>query len=336
MQYRKRIDIEHKLVDDLIKLMNQGIIPWEHYLAKKNFINHITKKEYSFFNSLLLSNHSSLNKYKNLEYITFLQAKKLGATIKKGSKSQNIEFFSFLHNKKIISQDEYETLMFEYREKIANENNPLLKEELKKEMPIVCLQTYNVFSVEQVDGLNTKIDFNKFAVKKTGTPELFNKLNQLLDNYQIKLNEIAGSSSSYVPNKHEINIQPKSQFKDQYFYIDTIFHELGHSTSKYLNRNIKGNFGSSEYAKEELVAELTALSLKKKLGINMPCKYLENHKAYLQSWGMNFKDKPSTFIYAVKESEKAANFLLNIYKDKNFINKYEKNNLKENQEERER
>ena len=68
----------------------------------------------------------------------------------------------------------------------------------------------------------------------------------------------------------------------------------------------------------------------------MPCKYLENHKAYLQNWGISFKDKPSVFIYAVKESEKAADFLLNVYKDKNFINKYEKNILKENQEERER
>lgn len=73
-----------------------------------------------------------------------------------------------------------------------------------------------------------------------------------------------------------------------------------------------GTFGTPSYAKEELVAELTAVFLKQELGIQIPPKDYQNHEAYLKSWDqeINFlKAKPNEFFKVCTQAEEATRYI---------------------------
>lgn len=99
-------------------------------------------------------------------------------------------------------------------------------------------------------------------------------------------------------------------FHSDYEVNATAFHELAHSTGhpKRLNRNIQNNpFGSEAYAYEELVAEISSCFL----GFNTPQtqEHIDNHKAYIQSWIQAISKKPETLINAIKDADKAADYM---------------------------
>ena len=92
-------------------------------------------------------------------------------------------------------------------------------------------------------------------------------------------------------------------------YFAALAHELGHWTGhgKRLAQDFKGRFGDPEYAKEELVAELTAayvLAANELLGTKR-----DRHAAYLKSWMRVLKDDPEAFPRAANLGQRAADYL---------------------------
>ena len=99
-----------------------------------------------------------------------------------------------------------------------------------------------------------------------------------------------------------------------------LLHEMTHSTGhpSALNRGCNTDFGSPEYAQEELVAELGSLFLSADLGIqntDYEGEHYENHVSYLQSWMHALEDDPSYLFKAAAKADKAGTLIIGRYND---------------------
>ena len=102
-----------------------------------------------------------------------------------------------------------------------------------------------------------------------------------------------------------------SAFENEYAFNATALHELSHSTGHpaRLNRPQTGLFGTSQYAYEELVAEMCSCFMGFDLQAAASADHIENHKAYVQSWVQAIREKPETLIRAIKDAQSAANYM---------------------------
>ena len=118
----------------------------------------------------------------------------------------------------------------------------------------------------------------------------------------------------YSLNDDIIRTPQKDYFKTSSHFYSTVFHEMGHSTrhKSRLNRvkakGLSARFGGSDYAKEELTAELTASFLMAETGESINIK---NRSAYIQSWLKVLNDDNKLLIASSARAEKAVNYILN-------------------------
>ena len=115
----------------------------------------------------------------------------------------------------------------------------------------------------------------------------------------------------YSPHKDEIHLPARGSFKSNYVFNATALHELSHSTGhpSRLNRPQGGFFGISQYAYEELVAEMCSCFMGYGLEAEATSKHLENHRAYVGSWIQAIREKPETLIKAIKDAQGAASYM---------------------------
>ena len=69
-----------------------------------------------------------------------------------------------------------------------------------------------------------------------------------------------------------------------------------------------GRFGCDSYAKEELVAELTAYLISNELQINSD---VSNHASYLKTWIKCLRKDPSILSISLQAANKAKDYILN-------------------------
>ena len=117
-------------------------------------------------------------------------------------------------------------------------------------------------------------------------------------------------SAGYAPGSDRILIAPRETFLSDETFTRVLLHEMTHSTGhpSALNRGCNTDFGSPEYAQEELVAELGSLFLSADLGIqsaDYEGEHYENHVSYLQSWMHALEDDPSYLFKAAAKADKA-------------------------------
>jgi len=169
---------------------------------------------------------------------------------------------------------------------------------------IPMLKYFKVFKIEDTT-----------LTPKTTTRELpaepIKDLEKISSNYLtregIPLNK--GTEAFYSPSNDAVTVPPIEKFYTQAGYYGTLFHELGHSTGseKRLKRNLTGGFKSKSYAREELVAEMTAGMILADYGIFDEEK--ENSAAYIQSWIKALKNDVAAVVWAGSRAEKAAKFI---------------------------
>ena len=92
-------------------------------------------------------------------------------------------------------------------------------------------------------------------------------------------------------------------------------HATGHNTR--LNRNLLNEFGSEEYAREEMRAEISSSMLSAELGIPVSEANTENHLSYVQSWITVLKNDPNELFRAIKDAEGIIDYV----EEKGEINK---------------
>lgn len=283
-------NVYQMVTERIINEMEKGIIPWHKPWAGvfDGAVSYVTQKPYSILNQFLLGEAG--------EYLTFNQCKSLGGTIKKGAKSKFVVFFTFVEDKKNKKIDENG---IEHYDKI-----PILK-------------YYNVFHINDCEGVKSKMG-EKESVKEFEPIEVAEGVisGYLQREQKLTLIHKKQNSAFYSPATDTVVLPLKEQFVQEEEYYSTAFHELTHSTIPVYRCNRKNDnavaaFGSENYSREELVAELGSAMLCNHCGINMD-KTIKNQAAYIQSWLKALKNDIRMIVWASSRAETAAKYILNI------------------------
>lgn len=275
---------------DLIMQSDQS---WRKSWASDGFEqqNATTEKPYNNLNQTLLFKRAVTESLADPRWITFTQAKEANYKIKKGVKGSQI--FRLVRGYDRLVKDENGNL-------IQDENGKNKMEHITYDRPRIKI--FTVFNARDVEGIE--------PFKKSEIPEQHRLLMQQ-ENYKnaeimvkafcekndISLQEMASESAFHAHNNgatiKKVVVPLKSQFDNLDNYFSVLFHEVAHSTKHLgirVNKNTDtetgNNFGSTNYAKEELTAELTALLLCKQFKINSTetAQREDNSIAYLGAW----------------------------------------------------
>ena len=280
------INVYELVTNRIIEQLENNIIPWEKPWSGTidGAFNRVSKKPYSILNQMLL-------KYGG-EYASFKQWKDLGGHIRKGEKSEIVVFWK----------------MYPIKEK-QDDGTEIIK-------TIPLLKYINVFHISQVDGVEP------LKQKVTHDIEPIDKAEKILNDYwnreNITIEHVKGDKAFYSPMFDKIQLPLFEQFKQSEEYYSTAFHESIHSTMKTSRCNRqedrKGkvvSFGSEEYSKEELVAEVGSAQLMNIVGIETT-KSFRNSTAYIQSWLKVLRNDNKFIVSASSKAEKAVNYILGI------------------------
>lgn len=267
------------VTDRIISELQKGNIPWRKPWKGRKAINYVSRKEYQGINLLLLPYPG--------EYLTFKQIQEKKGKIKKGEKANMVVYF------KMLTQED--------------ENG--------KEETFPLLRYYNVFHISQTEGIESKLEEYKAGNENDIIVDAEKIVNEYIQRENIKLNIIAGSDKAcYIPAKDEIVLPDISQFVGSTEYYSTAYHEMVHSTGhkSRLDRHAEQkthSFGSQDYSKEELIAEIGSAMLCNSIGIEIP-ETFSNSVAYIQSWLKKLKDDASLIVSASGKAQKAVNYIL--------------------------
>ena len=274
------MDIYAAVTERIIEQMEQGIIPWQKpWISNSKAISHATGKPYSLLNQLMLGRPG--------EYLTFKQCQQAGGKVKKGEKASMVVFWKW------IEQEDEET-------------------HEKKEVPF--LRYYNVFHIDQCEGVAAK--YTTEAAFPDGADTLAAAQDIIYDYLSregVKLLHEEGDRAFYRPATDEVVLPIRKQFMSTAEYYSTVFHELTHSTGhpSRLNRLTRPSFfGTEDYSKEELVAEIGAATLVNHVGLETASSF-RNSAAYIQNWLGVLKGDKRFIVSAAGRAEKAVNLILN-------------------------
>ena len=288
------------VTDRIIDEMEAGIIPWHRpwCMVDEGAYNRVSKRRYSLLNQMMLKHEG--------EYATFDQWVRLGGHIRKGEKAETVVFWKWQDEAK----EGYDADRNDGKD-TGDDNGRNGTVDDRKRKPV--LRYYHVFHISQVDGIEPEA--GKPVLHDENTP--VEKAETLLQGYLsrecIHLEESLSNMACYVPGMDEIRIPRLSQFDSAASYYSTVFHEAVHSTghSSRLARfgPLNEKYGSEEYSKEELIAEMGSAALLNRLGIGTE-KTVRNSAAYIQGWLKVLKNDKRFVVSAASKAEKAARFIL--------------------------
>lgn len=220
-------------------------------------------------------------------WMTYNQAKELGAQVRKGEKS-TIAIFYKGYTKEVEAPDTGER---------ADEHRRVLK-------------AYPVFNADQVDGLPER--FHPAATLEVVEPE---GRQAELDTFFASIPAVLrhqGDEAYYEPVADRVTMPPAHLFSGFDHYYATLAHELSHWTghASRLDRDLKNRFGSAAYAAEELVAELSSAMIGAELGL--PVTHLDSHASYIEHWLNLLKQDDRAILTAAAKAEEASSLLLKL------------------------
>ncbi len=220
-------------------------------------------------------------------WMTYNQAKELGAQVRKGEKS-TIAIFYKSYTKEVEAPDTGEK---------TDESRRVLK-------------AYPVFNADQVEGLPER--FHPAATLEVVEPE---GRQAELDSFFARIPAVLrhqGDEAYYEPVADRVTMPPAHLFSGFDHYYATLAHELSHWTghASRLGRDLKNRFGTAAYAAEELVAELSSAMLGAELGL--PVTHLDSHASYIEHWLKLLKDDDRAILTAAAKAEEASTLLLKL------------------------
>lgn len=273
-------DIYQAVTDKIIAQLEAGTASWMKPWTNGATCwelprNAISGKYYRGVNTFLLEAPAGAA---GNAWMTFRQAKDLGANVRKGEKGQMIVFFK-----------------------------PWTIEEVNAtgvaEKTIPILRSFTVFHTSQIDRLPAK--YLPATVEALPEVERIGRADKMLSQATIVH---GGNQAFYRPLTDTITLPAPEQFKTAGDYYATALHELTHWTGAKArcDRDFTGRFGDTAYAREELVAEMGAAFLLNHAQIEGEMQ----HVAYLGAWlGVLQSDKRAV-INAASAAQKAADFIL--------------------------
>ena len=274
-----------EITDAVISMLEagDGLAPWHApWLGNGLILSHATGRPYSVINQLLIGKSSA-------EMATFHQITACGGHIRRGAHGYKVYFWTMLEKQEVNDDGEMVT----------------------KRIPF--LKKYIVFDIADVDGMSPK------WLTKTKEPKPIADAETLINNYvkreKISIVHTSSTEAFYSVSKDYISVPSIECYREASLYYSVLAHESVHSTGHHsrLNRfrpNEKiAPFGSEDYSREELVAELGSAFLLHKMGIDST-HTVKDSAAYIQSWIRTLRNDISLLPIAASKAERAVQFIL--------------------------
>lgn len=279
-------------------------------------------RPYTGSNAFLCQIHTTMEHYRMPVYLTIKQIRDAGGMIKKGEHS--IPIFKWdlrIKDKdgKKLSESDYHNMTKEEQAectvrpylKVYNEWNidQTNLEEVNKEKYDAILKRFKSEPIKDEVGMYKNEAFDNLLKEQSWVcPIEYEKFNESAF-YSPKRDQIV------VPSKKQFNISntPEDVFKDGMEFYGTTIHEMAHSTGHESRLGRDGivkidQFGSDQYAKEELVAELTSALIGNAMGFDSRIR--ENNIAYLQNWIGSLKKDPKFLKSVMSDVNKSSKMVL--------------------------
>lgn len=276
-------------------------------------------REYNGMNAMMLLLHCEKEGYKIPRFCTFDRIQQFNKTGKKNEEQKpRVSVLKGEHSFPVMLTT-FTVVNKETKEHIKWEDYKLLSQEERENYNVYPkLQTYHVFNVAQTNLKEVRPEFWEKLEQEYSMPKVekdeqfaFEPVDRMIaDNRWIcPIKPMFGDSAYFSISKNEIVMPEKRQFKDGESFYSNLFHEMGHSTGAegQLDRIKPATFGSAEYAREELVAELTAALTAQRYGMT---KHLKGDSAaYLKSWLDSLKESPQFIKTTLLDVKKATSML---------------------------
>lgn len=276
-------------------------------------------REYNGMNAMMLLLHCEKEGYKIPRFCTFDRIQLFNKAGKKDEEQKpRVSVLKGEHSFPVMLTT-FTVVNKEAKEHIKWEDYKMLSQEDREKYNVYPkLQTYHVFNVAQTNLKEVRPEFWEKLEQEYSMPKVekdeqlaFEPVDRMIaDNRWIcPIKPMFGDSAYFSISKNEIVMPEKRQFKDGESFYSNLFHEMGHSTGAegQLDRIKPDTFGSAEYAREELVAELTAALTAQRYGMT---KHLKGDSAaYLKSWLDSLKESPQFIKTTLLDVKKATSML---------------------------
>ena len=244
--------------------------------------NGATGRRYSGINILLLWDAAVENGFPTQGWLTYRQAQAAGGQVRRGEQGTTVVFAD-----RFVPEKE--------KERAAREGG--------EPGAVAFLKRFTVFNLAQCEGLAAPDEHTAAPIEREAIPVAEALITATLADFRI-----GGDRAFYVPSKDFIRVPPQTAFGDQINYYRTCFHELAHWTGHptRLDRNQSGAYGSKDYGREELVAEMGSAFVCASLGIVPTVR----HADYLGAWLETLREDSRAIFKAASAASKAADVLL--------------------------
>ena len=292
------------LVDAILRNLKNGAIWKQGWINTGTPMSAITGKPYHGINNLFLILAASEMGYTDNRWATFNQMQDKGWKFKRDDEGKSlgknagvaIEFFELRdrETKKPFDRKTLDGMTKDERDEYLQKNiYPLRK-------------YYRVFNGDVIEGIPRRVS----AVADKG--ERIDRVDKLIDYWSDNESKIVygGNEAFYRSSTDEIHLPQRDKFVSESEYYSTGLHEIGHSTGhpKRLNRDF--GKGETDYAIEELRAEIATVFLMQNLGVAADESEFENNAAYINSWYRDIKENPDVLFTAIADADRIANYIL--------------------------
>lgn len=266
------------VTERIISELEKGIIPWKqpYNVAAPEAINYVSRKPYSFLNTMLLGGRSG-------EYLTRKQIDDLGGTIREGATSHLVVFFK----------------SSERTEVGRNEDG----EEVEETRHGAFLRYYRVFHIDDVDGIESKLGPGEFGgAQAVEDGEVI--VGDYFSREHVGLQWNNRAEPAYDAATDEIRMPDISRFTGSDGYYQTLFKQIVHSTGS-RGRLDRSNLNAKS---EELVGEMGGTMLNSIAGITTE-ESIENAAAYCGKWIDALRANPRMIVSCAGKATKAVKFV---------------------------
>jgi len=285
--------------DQIMDMLEEGTVPWRQpWKGGKIPMSFQTKRPYRGMNVWFLNSVAIHRGYTSNWWVSLKSVKKAKGWIKDDEFKKSVTVIFCRPKRYEVETDE------------VDEQGQPVKEE---RMSFIYFY-HTVWNMDQVEGM-TAPDADQDAEERTPN-QILEEAQAIIDGYQ-NGPEIShgGTRAFYRPSDDSVTVPEMELFQDSENYYHVMYHELAHSTGHGSRLGRKGvmdltMFGSHDYSKEELVAEMGAGFLGALVGLTP--RTIDNTAAYIQSWLKALNDDKRLLVYAASKGQAAAEHILGV------------------------
>jgi len=291
-----RVPRDHyqEVTDRIIAALEAGTPPWRRPWDPDKAggpampRNASTGQRYRGINVLTLGMSGLAFSSADPRWATYKQAEDRGWQVRKGERGTTGYFFKRLE--------------------VRDDSKPEGDEDAVRRIPL--LRAFSLFHASQIEGIP---DYVPPTIEEA--PWRAPEAAEIILANSGAVIRVGGERAFYSPATDHIQMPPRSAFATAEGFCGTMIHEAGHWTGaeSRLNRDLRNRFGSHDYAREELRAEIGQMMVCAELGIT-DCDF-SNNAAYVASWLEKLRSDRKEIFRAAADAQRIADYLLAFHPD---------------------